>query len=135
YGKTKSCHNAGYWSHVGSEEPKIHINLDRAFRYYTKACDKKIPQSCHNLGILYSDKNDFENSMKYFEKGCELKFIPSCYQAMNKILEAEPKNPLQIKQGLEFGAKICDLNKDFCNKSKQDKIMKNMNLKIQKSLK
>ena len=135
YGKTKSCHNAGYWSHVGSEEPKIHINLDRAFRYYTKACDKKIPQSCHNLGILYSDKNDFENSMKYFEKGCELKFIPSCYQAMNKILEAQPKNPLQIKQGLKFGAKICDLNKDFCDKSKQDKIMKNMNLKIQGSLK
>ena len=57
-------------------------NIELAEKYYKKACDANISESCHNLAGLYAkSKPDLKEELKYMTKSCELGFIDSCYLA------------------------------------------------------
>ena len=63
-----------------------------AAKFYEKACDDEIGQSCSNLGVLYLKdqgiKHDYIKAIKLFKKACDLGYQTGCdyYKKINKII-------------------------------------------------
>ncbi|MBO7475745.1 MAG: sel1 repeat family protein, partial [Campylobacter sp.] len=56
FGDKVACHNVGYYNETGAENTKI--NLEKAKKYYEKACRKDFVGSCHNMGLLLNQEKN-----------------------------------------------------------------------------
>lgn len=58
-------------------------NTHNAIKFYEKACDNNVTQSCSKLGRIYLDQNDSQKAAVVLSKACEAKDGWSCAQLGN----------------------------------------------------
>ena len=105
FGNTNSCHNVGHYNRTGEENTKI--NLEKAKKYYEKACEKDYGISCHSLGIFAHEKRDLQKARQYYDKGCNLGYADSCHNL--GYLEREEQN---IEVSMKYFEKGCNLDQN-----------------------
>ncbi|MDA3077329.1 sel1 repeat family protein [Campylobacter sp. JMF_06 NA1] len=102
-GDTASCHNVGYCNEIGDNNTKI--NLEKAKKYYEKACQKDFMPSCNNLGLIMQNENKITQAREYFEKTCDLGEVRACNSLRASYFQNEPK---EIYKSAKISAHTCD---------------------------
>lgn len=105
FGELKSCYNLA----------RTEISKKRQTEALKRNCKQRHGLSCHELGIEYSDKENYKSALNYFLKACEKSYIlKSCYNAAS-IYQTIYSNR---KRAIELYDSACSLgHSQSCHKN------------------
>ncbi|HHH54898.1 MAG TPA: sel1 repeat family protein, partial [Bacteroidetes bacterium] len=87
---------------------KLKKNIDNAIKFYEKACDNNLTQSCSKLGRIHLENQNYKTALPFLIKACESKEDWSCTQVA-KVYENGNKEVLKDKEkSVLFYDKACD---------------------------
>lgn len=81
------------------------IQVDSSEKFFTKSCDLKANNGCHQASVYFYDKQEKEKSQQFALKACEQNEAKSCYNLAMIFENKEDKNNEQKKKYL---SKACE---------------------------
>lgn len=111
------CYAAGLDYQESTDTIKKDEN--KALKYLDKGCELDNAESCGNLGLYYSKKNEnrnLEKSFKYSEKACYLNNPEGCF-IIGSMYYTGTGATLDLNKGNEYIDKCCKLAPSTCTGS------------------
>lgn len=92
-------------------------NVHEALKYFQKSCTRGYSGACHNLGVIYANREPYINlqtSHEYYKKACRMKMKESCETAASNYEEG--KGVVKNKsEASKYHKMACDLGSaDSC---------------------